>query len=227
MKKNNKILVVVIVILSVLVILLGGYIGYDKIFNKEKDTSFEDSKKEIVDNKSEEKTDSYKDLSIDNSKCLTDCSDIKYEVVASIAGDGVYASIINDEKTEVAVSINRELLKEKYLYEFGTDDSVYHFQFPKKVQDIFIGHIGQDASMPMLFVLMEDGSVTYVDLYSKITTGEAKQIKLVGVSNIIKFYTVSARSKNQEVTGQIITVLAQKEDGSFYDLEKIIFNGGR
>lgn len=228
MKTENKNgSIVAIVILAILVVGLGGYIVYDKFLSKNViETTEENSKSEMntkTENKINEETNTYKALTIDNSNCLTDCNNIEYTLGSSIAGDGIEVWIANNENTKINVNINRTLLKNIYAYEFSSNEDMYTFEFTKKIQDTFVGHIGQDSSMPMLFVLLEDGSVQYVDLYSKITSGNASPKELSNVQNIIKFYSAGVRTKESETSG-VMTVLAQTFDGKFYDLEKIIYN---
>lgn len=224
-KKNGSI--VAIVILGILVVALSVYIGYNKFLNKNTaNTTEENSKSETnakKENKTKEETNTYKTLTIDNSNCLTDCTNIEYTLGSSVAGDGIEVWIANNENTKINVNINRTLLKNIYAYEFSSNEDMYTFEFTKKIQDTFVGHIGQDSSMPMLFILLEDGSVQYIDLYNKITTGNSSQKELSGVQNIIKFYSAGTRTKGSEMGG-IMTVLAQTFDGKFYDLYEIIYN---
>ena len=217
MKKDN----IFTTILLILIIALGGYIGYDKFISKDTNNSNKSEQSQTntnYENTTKEETNTYKSLSIDNSNCLNDCSNTEYNLGFSIAGDGIDISMVYKNNKKINVNIDRKLLESIYLYKFYSDETMYTFEFNKNIQDVFVGHIGQDTSAPMLFVLFEDGTVQYIDLYSKITTGKTIQKELTNVKNIIKFYSAS------NVKGGYLTVLAQTLDGNFYDLEKIINN---
>ncbi len=221
-EKGSKKTTMIIIILLILVIGLSGYTIYDQFLSKEEDTTVEKSSvnKNNTKNESESaKINNYEALLIDNSNCLTDCNNIEYTLGSSIAGDGIEVWFTN---SKVNVNINRNLLKNEYAYQFISNEDTYTFDFTKKIQDVFIGHIGQDVSIPMLFILLEDGSVQYIDLYSRITTGDSTAIELSNVKNVIKFYSARVHDKGTELSG-IITVLAQTSNGSFYDLRSIIF----
>lgn len=228
-KKSSKGLIVTIVILIILVIALGGYTIYDKFLSKEEPITTEESSKKVNNTKNgieSDKIDEYKALFIDNSNCLTDCNNVEYKLGSSVAGDGIEVWIANNEGTKINVNINRRLLKNEYAYQFSSDEDMYTFEFTKKIQDVFVGHIGQDSSIPMLFILLEDGSVQYIDLYSKITTGNFNPIELSNVKNVIKFYSASCHvnvKEGEPNAGGSITVLAQTSNGSFYDLKDIIY----
>lgn len=221
-KKNGKGIIILVVFLTILVICLAAYIGYDKFMsNEDTNTIVKSTKSEPKeDGENSKETDVYKPFIINESNCITDCKNVEYNLGFSVAGDGVEAWINHEDNTKINVNINRRLLKDIYVYEFNSNEDTYTFEFNKRIQDAFIGHIGQDTSIPMLFVLLEDGSVQKIDLYSKITTGNTSQKELINVKNVIKFYSASARTKGTQ-TGVITTVLAQTSDGKFYDLSRI------
>lgn len=223
-KKSSNIIFIVIIIA------LLGYIGYDKFLTKEetdkKDNNTTTEEVEKTEEKKEETTiekKEYQSLVIDESNCITDCSKVNYTIGSSIAGDGVEVWLEegNTDRNKVVVNVNKELLKKEYLYQISLSDDSFKIEFDKKIQDIFVGNVGQDSSIPILFVLFDDGTVQYVDLYNKITTGNAKIKDLSQVKNVTKFYSASVRTKESNSTS-VMTVLAQTNDGKFYDLEKYV-----
>ena len=110
----------------------------------------------------------------------------------------------------------------------------------RKVKVGYVGQIGQDVTGTTLFYLMEDGTVEYTKLfknekdssgnsyytinysYAYVTGGAIgatyfkSQGAISGVNNVVKFYI--ATTCNSSGTGCQLTTLAQKKDGTFYDL---------
>ena len=88
--------------------------------------------------------------------------------------------------------------------------------FSQEVSDFRIGGFGQEQSHDTMLFLMKDGTIEYIPIkkgYTGISPDKVKSFgKIPGVEGIIKLYQVSA--------GSYATVLAQKADGSFYDLNE-------
>ena len=96
--------------------------------------------------------------------------------------------------------------------------------FSEDIIDIRSGGIYLSVDGATIIFLMEDGSVEYIPLYKALETNDVRSYgKLEGVEDIVKLYNVSAIPKNSPI-GARTTLLAQKADGTFYDLSQILFD---
>lgn len=78
--------------------------------------------------------------------------------------------------------------------------------------------MGYDITWACLFILMEDGSVEYIPLYDAIRDNNIKSYgKINDIENITNLYSVCAKKKGSPIGG-FQSIIAQKSDGSFYDL---------
>ena len=211
-KKNGSI--VAIVILAILVVALGGYIGYDKFLNNNNTSTTEENSKNETNTKNEiedSETYKYKALLINNDNCMN-CSNeygkMKYELASGFY-KSYQARISNEESTQISYATN-------------TDTTSHTISFDKKIQDILVGTIGNDWDSEIIFTLMEDGTVEYIKWYENKLNNNIVSTKLNDVKDIIKLYLVTANPEGSQY-GDGMTVLAQKSDGSFYDLQYIIF----
>lgn len=166
-------------------------------------------------------------LNFDSSKCINNSGASYKRLFPSDTG---ITTSLDSSQTKVTVAINHHLINTTYNLGWVTalEDYTYEpqvIEFNQKVNDIFIGGFGQDASGNTILFLMEDGTVQYIPLKKAFLT-DHDHLKsygtIEGVANIIKFYNVSA-SFGQ--TGGV-TILAQKKDGTFYDLSTILQNTG-
>lgn len=76
MKNNNKGLIITIVILTILVIVLSGYIGYDKLLNKETPNITENNSKNKNQNETEHTTDNIESINDDE---INDNQSLKFQ----------------------------------------------------------------------------------------------------------------------------------------------------
>ena len=215
-KKKGKGLVVALVLFILVSIGLGGYIAYDKVLNKEEvKTKTEEKKK----NKNVEVKKEEVNVKFDSDKSLN-TKDIDYKMYETV--EPLQVSV--EEKNKVSIYID----KNKIYESFGIQDNAnikdsYDLNFDKEVVDVFIGGIGQDSSGTIIFFLLEDKTVQYIEVHKALQENSFTPKKADGVEEVIKFKNVSSRSKGAQ-TGGISNVLAVKSDGSFYDMEKVIFN---
>lgn len=93
--------------------------------------------------------------------------------------------------------------------------------FSQEVSDFRIGGFGQEQSHDTMLFLMKDGTIEYIPIkkgYIGISPDKVKSFgKIPGVEGIIKLYQVAAGGNG---ASGYTTVLAQKADGSFYDLNE-------
>lgn len=93
--------------------------------------------------------------------------------------------------------------------------------FSQEVSDFRIGGFGQEQSHDTMLFLMKDGTIEYIPIkkgYTGISPDKVKSFgKIPGVEGIIKLYQVATGGNG---ASGYTTVLAQKADGSFYDLNE-------
>lgn len=104
----------------------------------------------------------------------------------------------------------------------GYDDEYFNttkeIQFSKQLKDIYIGGFGTDFSNDTILFLMEDGTVEYLPVRNNLQT-DPNNLKSYGslqeLTDTVLFYDSA-----KEVIGS--TILAQKSDGTIYDLQPIV-----
>ncbi len=164
-------------------------------------------------------------LGFDSTKCITNKQN-KY-VLSHTNGDYGINITVDETQKGVTLGINRARLMAALGLDNGNTTSPSYTlenytvtNFSQEVQDIYLGGFGQDSTGIMIFYLMKDGTVEYTPLKKAVQQNNFISYgTIVGVENIVKFYNASF---SQGQTGNGMTVLAQKMDGTFYDLQDII-----
>ena len=213
MKKG---IVVLLVLLILLVLGMGGYLVYDKVLSKEvKEEKQENiTKEETVEEKNNNSINA-SDLVLDSSKCINQ-KNMVYSLSTNFDINGI--SIIYNNGN-VNISITPEIVKNSYNG-INISNSSYTVNFNKKIVDIYVDGYGQSIGYETILFLMEDGTVEYIPFYYACNNDSFKTIKLDGVDNIIKF--LSASASPVEPGGGYHTILAQKQDGTFYDISLML-----
>ena len=212
--KSNGGLIAVIVLLVIALLGLVGYIAYDKglIFVSEKEVEEKDENKKEEDHSQS----NYISLEVKDENCINS-RDMDYTLTSN---RGVSVSL-NDDNT-----VNLNITKNAYLSltnnEVADNQTFTISNFSKRVIDVFDGTIGQDIYGETLIFLMEDGSIEYLPVRYALYRGTVQSYgKLDNVEGIVKLYSVFARGKG-DVTGGGMSILAQKLDGTYYDLASIL-----
>lgn len=135
---------------------------------------------------------------------------------------------LNESGTVATLSYNRANLSNTYALNWdltGVEDGVYENQtvnFTQKVKDVFFGGIGQDSTGDIILFLMEDGTVSYIPVYQTLSTSGVDGLTTYetfnNLTDVVKFYTANATSN----ASSSVTVLAQTEDGTLYDLRELL-----
>ena len=216
-KKKGKGLVVALVLFILISLGLGGYIVYDKVLTKEEVKTESNEKKS--DKKVEINKDSELVLKFDEDKVINH-KDMDYKMYETLLS----MQVSTEGENKATISFD----KSKIYTDFGVENNAnikdsYDIEFDNEIADIFIGGIGQDSSGTFVFFLMEDGTVQYIEVYKALQNNDFSPKKANDVNNIIKFKNVSAATKEANTSG-IVTVLAMKKDGTFYDMSKVINN---
>lgn len=222
-KKKNPIVTILLMILC-LGIGVGGTYYYFEVYNQKDNT--ETTKKETEEKKEEkEETNSKKEettIGFDASKCINNKTN---NYTLSDSSSFISVKLGQDQK-----SVNLKINWNSYGPQVGITDSSNDIgeyaitNFSKKIVDVFIGEFGQAAGEETILYLMEDGTVEYTPIVkAKKSNNFASFGILNGVDNIVKFYSTSASVPNGS---GYITVIAQKADGTFYDLSTIIKETG-
>ena len=228
-KKSNKGLIVVIVILIIALLGLGFYILVDKNIIKLKSTALveekETKKESDKEDSKENESDQSSDLSLigfDSENCINNKGN-NYSI-AYYAANGLSASLSKDKKS-VTFSVNWKFYGPvSGASAWSNDVKNYTINnFSQEVVDIYIGGFGQSVGSETLFYLMKDGTVEYTPVKKAINYNNVISFgKLEGVQDVVKFY----QAYYVVQTGGGNTMIAQKADGTFYDLYPIIKSTG-
>ena len=204
-KKNSS--VVAIVILGILVIVLGGYIGYDKLIEKDNSssTTVKNNDKENVEEKDIEYV-------FDENNIYNKDDSYEYKVVDKNDFTGYVENtengvIVNDTSNNITYEITK-----KYKTYLETA--------------IFKG--GPDMDNYKAIFLDEDGTIEYlkydesaVDLNGNVQYG-FRLYKINNLKNVEKLYLVELSSdRPSSPNGK--TVVAQTKDGMLYDLYDYVY----
>ncbi len=239
---SNKKFIALLVVLVVVILGLVFYIVYDKGIisfqassdvSEKKEKNRKDTKKDVTSSRSDESADEQEQsesfssrlLKFDSSKCINNPSGNYTIALYGSNLAGINASLDNTKRN---VTFSYNIYRVSQTYPLGWVSSIenvmmesYPISFSQEVEDIFFGGLGQSASGDTMLFLMEDGSVEYIPIVNVFKTN-AKSPKSYGklpdVLNVVKFYTAN--------TNGGVTILAQKADGTFYDLGIILQNTG-
>ena len=232
MKKKKNIYFYTTIILFLVLVLLVGYIIYDKVNSNDEIIEREEPiapNKEVV-----------KELDITN--CLNGVEGVTYskpKVVTSVYG---LEAKVNDDKLGVTVFVEGAGVFNKNVSTITSherDESNYSLfvnGFDKKIDKVFIGEFGQDATGITLIYLMEDKTVSYTRLFKKNYDEDNNlHFTLNNVSESNNNYIFNVDDEYSEIKdivgiysaqysipngGGAGTVIASIKDGSFYDLSK-------
>ena len=198
-------------------------------FNAKYNTPIENHLKEV-----EEETVNDEIKELDLEKCLN-TENITYSNISENNSDLGLDMEINSDKKSITLNFDWN----KFGPIVGTPGSNHSIQitgFSKTIDNTFIGIIGQSEYGLKLIYLMEDKTLEYTSLFENDNlnytyeystdgkiTGEHFETygKIDGINSIVKLYNADAFPSDAPVGGYK-TILAQKADGSFYDLAKIL-----
>lgn len=197
---------------------IGVYSAYYKVRSEEA------NKTEEVENNTENENTSKYSLDFDANNITNGTAD-SYAIANY---SGTINITLNESGTVATLSYNRATLSNTYALNWdltGVEDGVYENQtinFTKRVKDVFFGGIGQDSTGDIILFLMEDGTVSYIPVYQTLSTSGVDGLTTYETFNdltdVVKFYTANATSN----ASSSVTVLAQTEDGTLYDLRKLL-----
>lgn len=121
------------------------------------------------------------------------------------------------------ITIHWDNLAENFNYNHktGTEEFTAFGPTEGQVIDVLFGRFGQDVGEEAILFLMNDGTVEYVPYYLALKENDFRSRgKLKGINNIIRLLYVNASNPNG--VGGYRTVLAQRADGTLYDLSSTI-----
>ena len=233
-KKNGSI--VAVVILAILVVVLGGYIGYDKFLNKNTVSSTQENSNNKTANVNEnqnnnETSSSIKVINFDRKNCInSNLSDENYTVGrfgTSMDVNGLSFSIDSSNEKIVKIQARYDIMfPGKYSDDEIRNNTVKYYDdinlnFDKRVESIFGGLFAADGVQGTVFIfLLEDGSLEYMK-YSDIYNSQKYEHKPInGVNEIVRFDNIALSHK--QGAGSKYTAIAYKIDGTYYDLSEFI-----
>lgn len=221
-KKKNIGLNICIGLLMALIICIIAFIGVYSAYYKVR--SEEANKTEEVENNTENENTTNYSLDFDTNNITNGTAD-SYAIANY---SGTINITLNESGTVATLSYNRATLSNTYALNWdltGVEDGVYENQtinFTKRVKDVFFGGIGQDSTGDIILFLMEDGTVSYIPVYQTLSTSGVDGLTTYETFNdltdVVKFYTANATSN----ASSSVTVLAQTEDGTLYDLRELL-----
>lgn len=226
--KTSKVLMIVML----LVILgLSFYIVYDKGFfvsnnsNTVKQKSLNKENENVLSNTDTTKDNDCKvERGIDSNKCINNNN--KYTLAVYNNGGRGIDLTLDDSRKKLTISFNCSTINRVYSLGWVTALESYDMEkqdiaFDQEIADMFIGGFGQDSSNDTLLLLMKDGSIQYIPI-RKAFQNDRMSLKSYGklsdVSDVIKFYSANVTDG--------VTTIAQKADGTFYDLSVVLKNTG-
>ena len=193
--------------------------------NKDKLNAMENTKTTVENGK--------KEVNDSTVKCDEISYDLKTnEYVLASAGVGLSVSTDKSRKT-VSISYNGARISETFSLGWVTAADKTTFEpldtktFDKKISQVIIDGVGQDAQGSAILYLMEDGTVEYVPILKDINTNWQKSEnsqkfnsygKLNGVSDVISLIPADATGYH--------TILARKADGTVINLQKALNETG-
>ena len=137
---------------------------------------------------------------------------------------------ISDDKRSVTVTINWANLKEIYFQLNGTTTSEYSISFDKNVREVYVSGWGQGWGQETIFYLMEDGTIEYTPISSKVITNLAGSIEsfvlksygaVPNVEGVVILAMGNVYPTNSPYGGGM-ALLGIKSTGDFYDLSSIL-----
>lgn len=226
-KSSKGLIVLVVVLIIVIIALIGMFILYDKKITTGSSATVQNSseekkntvKKKIIENTASVKFDKSKSLNNDDIKNSTG---IDISESGSVPGINFYTDSSDNKK--VKVNVNWKILNDNgfsnNMASVGYKSYNYDMTFDKGVVDFYGARLGFEGYDTVYLFLLEDGSVKYVPVMNIIDNQNFEVKSLDGVSDIIRFTNVGYTVANYDFG--IVTTLAYKSDGSFYDLSKFI-----
>lgn len=122
------------------------------------------------------------------------------------------------DKTQKILNFNYN--QEKAAKDYGIDAPKLatnsNISFDKKIVDILFGSTGQTSIGDTLFILLEDGTIEYIPLVHAIMHKQSLATSYGKVNGIKDVVRLSQGEIGYQYSSN--TVLAVKNDGSFYDL---------
>lgn len=129
--------------------------------------------------------------------------------------DGVYLREIDPEK-KIHITIDAESFS-------LAKDFEQEITFEQEYVDVFGASYANEIGSFVVLFLMEDGTVQYIALGNNLVgpdyNKELELKKISGVEDIINFRSATYSDGKE---GQI-TIIAQKADGTFYDLRDFLY----
>ena len=203
-EKSNSIGLIVSFIVIICLIL---FICYDKgiiLKDNKKITNNDVTEKEnnVINSKDS--------LIIDSNNCLN-CNIT--EITSSFSSNKNNVGII---------TFDIDSYNQKALTNYTLNNTIIEYNFDKSIVETMVYNIGQEELYPIVLYLMEDGTINYVNIYVGLENNDlSKYTTISNVDDVIKLYPTTVCGLEYCSAN---TILAQKKDGTFYDLSSLINN---
>lgn len=243
-KKENKLgLGILIGVLVTLVIVLTGFIIYDKVLSKDSDV--DDNKQPIIENDNQDKNNNDENSTTNNTLTDFDISKFDNTKEAINGPKGIMYNIhefdINDNNgLSISLNSNKKSATitidwSKYFEIYGisaTTGETRNYEvtnFSKNIRKVYISGFGQGSGYETAIYVMEDGTVEYTPIKHALGnngSSSATVLKSYGkMSNIDGVVTVvTAVDYCDKCVGSGVNLLGIRTDGTFFNLSHNLYD---
>ena len=144
-------------------------------------------------------------------------------------GMGLTATINSDKKSVIVTIDWTEYFKVESLIKDSPKEGTYNYKvtgFTKDIKDVYISGWGQAAGKETIFYVMDDGTVEYTPISKALSskgTSESTDLTSYGmIPNVSGVAEIGYAGAGIEHGSSWGTVIGITQDGSFYDLGKIL-----
>lgn len=201
MEKSNSQKTSIIVILTLVIVVMGSYFVYDKVFTKEEQTNKnESSSKEVFKNYEKSMSDKLpQDTLISRWE-----NDIEYKV-------GITNLLVNKNKDAVMEFADGSALQKKYGKTYTVAKDVIY------AESLMIGNNNQKV----IFFIKSDGSLSYIYISSEDMTEIKVHDNLLNLKNVISIFNHTTYIENAAST---VGLYALDIEGNIHSLDNAIYN---
>jgi len=209
-----------------------GFIGINKSNVETNDNEFSSAdniKKEEIEDESQNKIENTISnvnlINIHTDKCLNVSAESSLEFNAYTNSEYKYYAdlewfTIKYDKNQFVMSLANDGYVDKNRNEFGVNiQSGKEFAIQgleeEKVADVSANVYAHEFTNILITFLMEDGTVYWIDVMDAFVKEDFSAQKIANVSGVVKIVSASAGAEGE---GGGRTILALRNDGTFYDL---------
>ncbi len=185
--------------------------------NESQTENLQGNKTTEIENKTENSMS--KEYYFDADKMKVKLDEMTYEKAGKIEEDTGISVELDDGEAYLSTDSENEMLLAFLPNEKKDIEHEKITGFRSSIQEVYYGYFGNGDMMPILFFLMEDGTVEYIDAKEMIENKKYQSYgKVKDLKNIVTFADVSV---TDEIGAGYRTVVAIDEDGYSYDINQL------